>query len=116
MKITLEDFENACRYAFDYVQRNIVPNPKTRYITSTGNMAFNSFKIFFKYTGSEIECHIYFDDSIAPYVYYTNETWTATRWHDKKNPNEGWVEKMVVIFANKITEYLDAHIDKFNEI
>ena len=39
---------------------------------------------------------IYVDNSIAPYMPYTNEQWVDEKWRNKKtgemhkNPNEGW--------------------------
>lgn len=33
---------------------------------------------------------IYIDETIAPYMVYTNEPWTSEFWAGKQNPNEGW--------------------------
>ena len=105
--MTVEKFQAACLYAFRYVQRRIVPNPKTRYITSTGNMALNAFKIEFP---DNMTCRVWIDEDIAPYVFYTNEPWVAARWHGKKNPNEGWWDRAVKDFVDKVAEYLDGEV------
>ena len=106
--MTVERFQAACLYAFRYVQRFIVPNPNTRYKPhgSTGNMAFNAFKIEFR----GMTCRAWIDEDIAPYVFYTNEPWTAARWHGKKNPNEGWWDRAVKDFVDKVAEYLDGDV------
>lgn len=92
--------------AFRYVQRRIVPNPKTRYITSTGNMAFNALQCEFTDGGRAF--HVWIDDAIAPYVYYTNEKWTSPRWNGKKNPNENWVDRMRNDLSARLAKYLKA--------
>ena len=53
----------------------------------TGNMAHNA--IVYRIVGGN-EIHIYVDNRIASYAKYTEHPWVAQRWHDKKNPNEGW--------------------------
>ena len=32
---------------------------------------------------------------VAPYAVYTNEPWISDRWHGKKNPNEGWLDRSI---------------------
>ena len=89
---------------------NWVPNPRTRYKPggSTGNMAFNALQ-------SRIEGDrliIFVSESVAPYFPYTNEPWTAPRWHGKKNPNEGWVQKFNQEFARRLANRLKGEIIK----
>lgn len=105
--MTVGQFQSACQRAFKYVQRRIVPNPKTRYITSTGNMALNAFKIEFL---DDTTCRVWVDKDIAPYVVYTDEPWTSPRWHGKKNPNEGWWDRAVEVFVSKIAQYLHGDV------
>lgn len=97
-------FRNACMRAFRYVRDHIVPNPKTRYITSTGNMALNALK--YEWLDGGATFHMWIDEDIAPYVFYTNEPWTSPRWHGKKNPNEGWWNTAMGTFYSKLEEYL----------
>lgn len=75
-----------------------VPNPKTRYITSTGNIAFHALQ--YKIEGDLID--IYIDDRIAPYCYYTDEPWVSPKWKGKKNPNEGWWKRFCEEFARRL--------------
>ena len=106
--MTVNEFKAACRRAYNYVKKRIVPNPKTRYITSTGNMALNAFKIEFRDGGRT--CRVWIDKEIAPYVYYTNEPWVSPRWHGKKNPNEGWWDTLAKTFAQKVAQYLGGEL------
>ena len=102
--MTYSAFQNACVKAYKYVRDHIVPNPKTRYITSTGNMALNALK--YEWLDGGATFHMWIDEDIAPYVFYTNEPWTSPRWHGKKNPNEGWWDRMMDDFYNKLAELL----------
>ena len=58
----------------------------------TGNLSSNALRI--EYVTPD-ECKIYIDQSIAPYMPYTNEIWISPRWKGKKNPNEGWWQDAV---------------------
>ncbi len=110
--MTARRFRAACEYAFRYVQERIVPNPATRYKPggSTGNMAFNAFKIRFEQRGSTLRCVAWIDRDIAPYVVYTDKPWISPRWGGKKNPNEGWWKRAVQDFRDKIAEYLGGRV------
>ena len=68
----------------------------------TGNMALNALKI--KIEGDNL--FVYFDNQIAPYVPYTNEPWIALKWHNKKNPNQGWWDRFVAEFAKRLANKL----------
>ena len=57
---------------------------------------YNAIRIEFN---SDRSFTIYVDESIAPYMPYTNEPWMAKKWNGKPNPNEGWWEKVVEICA-----------------
>lgn len=77
-----------------------IPNPKTRGRTSTGNMAFSAFQ-YIKISGKQIVIGI--DHSIAPYDVYTEYPWTAKRWNNHKNPNEGWwTQRFFPEFARRL--------------
>lgn len=58
----------------------------------TGNLAINAIKLVFEGDNRAV---IYVDLSIAPYMPYTNEPWTAARWNGKPNPNEGWFDNAI---------------------
>lgn len=56
----------------------------------TGNLALNAIRMEME---SPNVCLIYVDESIAPYMPYTNEPWLSPRWNGRKNPNEGWWQR-----------------------
>lgn len=79
----------------------------------TGNLRFNAIKLEML---DKNTCRLYVDESIAPYMKYTNEPWehknitmgnfrkgeTVTRFRSWDNPNEHWFDKA----AQEIAEYL----------
>jgi len=85
---------------------DFVPNPKTRTITSTGNLADHGFGYSVKRDGIVI----YLDTKAAPYVPYTNEPWVSPKWHGKKNPNEGWWERFCEEFTRRLAAKLRGEI------
>ena len=56
----------------------------------TGNLKNNAVRIAWKNMHTAI---IYVDDSVAPYMPYTNEPWVAARWKGKRNPNQYWFDR-----------------------
>ena len=82
----------------------------------TGNLAFNALKIEFPSTGV---CEIYIDESIAPYMKYTEFPWISPKWNGKKNPNEGWFEHAAITIYLTLLEELngmsDEDIDKMQK-
>lgn len=106
--MTDSEFRATCLAAFaEFVK--LVPNSKTRYKKggSTGNMALNAAKIMFPTPDT---CRIYIDESIAPYIPYTNEPWVAARWKGKKNPNEGWFERAADYIAKYISKKANGEV------
>ena len=88
----------------------------------TGNMRYNSPKI--EITGSYLIDQtvgstdlgvLYFDDEIAPYIYYTNEPWISPKWHGKKNPNEGWVDNLVGLIAERLAAEYGGELTAANQ-
>ena len=69
----------------------------------TGNLAFDAIKISFP---SPDVCEIYVDESVAPYMPYTNEQWISPKWNGKQNPNEGWFEKAAQIIFEELASAL----------
>ena len=114
--MTVEEFQAACDAAVEYVREHIVPNPKTRnkrnskgrLIGSTGNMARHGLQR--EYLDNGWTCRVWMDEEEVPYVIYTDEPWTAPRWHGKKNPNEGWWDKAVKVLVDKIAENLNGEV------
>lgn len=90
--MTTKEFQRFCNGLFKETQR--------RTPIDTGNMRYNSLTIV--YTEGGNECHIYVDEAIAPYVFYTNEPWISPKWRGKKNPNEGWWDKSAEVINNRI--------------
>ena len=86
-----------------------VPNIRTRYKTSTGNMAFNSLR----YKIKQNEITFYIDEAIAPYVVYTNEPWLSPHWKGKKNPNEGWFQRLATEFIRRFEMAVKRREDLF---
>lgn len=72
----------------------------------TGNMATNALR----YQEEGDLFIVYLDESIAPYVPYTIEPWTSTKWHGKQNPNQGWWEEWGKTFANRLATKLKGTI------
>ncbi len=68
----------------------------------TGNMALDAFK--YKVVGNTLTIEV--DVAVAPYVYYTNEPWLSDKWRGKKNPNEGWWNRLVDNYARRLAERL----------
>lgn len=84
--MTRQEFENIMVDAMN-MARQQVWFPK-----DTGNMAFASFKGH--WLGGD-KFRLYFDETVAPYVYYTNEVW---RNRKGVNPNEKWIENKLIPF------------------
>lgn len=84
-----------------------VPNPRTRYKTSTGNLALNALR--YRFHGDMVE--IYIDKAIAPYVVYTDKPWTSKKWNKKKNPNEGWWGRFCDEFMRRLTKKLKGELE-----
>ena len=78
----------------------IVNEMRAEYVPrETGNMAFNALS----YNVEKDILDITINPNIAPYVPYTNEPWLSDKWHGKKNPNEGWWQRFVEEFTNRLT-------------
>lgn len=56
----------------------------------TGNLAMNNIRID-RNRGRVIVGSA----ESAPYAPITNEPWTSEKWHGKKNPNEGWIQRAI---------------------
>ena len=67
----------------------------------TGNLAFNAIKIEFK--GNE--ARIYIDQSIAPYMIFTNQPWISPKSNGRANPNEYWFNDAAAYTAYFVAGY-----------
>ena len=97
--MTVEKFEGVCNVAFDAVRR-YTP-------IDTGNLRYNATNM--EYVGNN-KCNIYVDESIAPYMPYTNEPWKDKRWKGKKNPNEHWWQDTAKDVAQIIADELGGKV------
>lgn len=97
---------NACIETVEELRERFVPNPATRYITSTGSMAFNALQ----YRIEQGVFRVWIDEQIAPYVVFTNEAWLSAKWNGKKNPNEGWWQRFCDEFARRLARKLQGEI------
>ncbi len=87
----------------------------------TGNLRYNAIKLEMI---DENTCRLYVDESIAPYMPYTNEPWeqklikmgnfkkgeTVTRLRTWSNPNEGWFDKAAEEIAQHIARRLGGQL------
>ena len=64
----------------------------------TGNLRNNAIRYEYRADGA----HIYVDESIAPYMPYTNEPWVSSRWKGAKNPNLYWFDFAVRDIVQRI--------------
>ena len=101
MKVALPNykFRQVCERAVKQL-RGLAPY-------DTGNLAKNAIKIEFP---SANECHIYVDESIAPYMPFTTRPWVSPKWRGKKNPNEGWWQAAGELIAEYIAELVGGEI------
>ena len=67
----------------------------------TGNLAYNGVRLVFV---SKKEALLYIDETVAPYMPYTNEPWLSPRWNGKKNPNEGWFDRSAEAIAEMMKD------------
>lgn len=100
--MTRDQIIQACVDTVEEMRADWVPNPKTRYKTSTGNMAFNALK----YVVEGDVFRVYIDEQIAPYVWYTIKPWLSPRWHGKRNPNQDWNKIFQDEFAARLSRRL----------
>ena len=97
---------DACIRTVEEMRREWVPNPYTRYITSTGNMAFNALQ--YEVHGNQFIIGI--EDSKAPYAPYTEYPWISPMRRGKKNPNEGWWERFREELAHRLAAKLKGDV------
>lgn len=97
--MTKARFEEICLYAVELL-RSFAP-------IDTGNLRYTAIRYEWI---NETTFEIYVDESIAPYMPFTNEEWLAKRWHGKKNPNEGWWQSACEFIMDLLAEELKGEI------
>lgn len=80
---------------------NLVKNIRSVSPIKTGNLRNNAIKYEFIDANT---CKIYVDESIAPYMPYTNEPWVSEKWKGAKNPNEKWWDNKALAIVVKTIE------------
>lgn len=86
---------------------NIIEEMRLEWVPrDTGNMALNALR--YDITNNIVDITI--DESIAPYVPYTNEPWVSDKWQGKKNPNEGWWQRFVDEFTKRLAARLKGEL------
>lgn len=105
--MTEQDFRAVGEQALDLL-RSLAP-------IKTGNLRYNAIKI--EWTNAN-EFKLYVDESIAPYMPYTNEVWehklikmgnflpgqVVERMRTWDNPNEGWFDRAARAIAEFIAQ------------
>ena len=75
------------RTQFERICMELVKTIRDRAPRDTGNLEDNGVKFVWE---DENTFTIYIDESVAPYMPYTNEPWISPKWNGKRNPNEAW--------------------------
>ncbi len=94
---------------FAHICEEAVQELRNRAPKRTGNLAYNGVRIVFV---SRKETLLYVDESIAPYMPYTNETWLAPTWNGRKNPNEGWFDRAADGIAELLNHLLGGELKR----
>lgn len=82
---------------------SIVEEMRSEFVPyDTGNMANDALR----YSINNGVIDIQVEESVAPYVPYTNEPWLSTKWNGKPNPNEGWWQRFADEFARRLATKL----------
>ena len=91
---------------FDKLCMDIVGQVRKRAPYDTGNLSTNGVRYMWKGKDTFV---IYVDESIAPYMKYTNENWDLFQppLHGKKNKNEAWWQDAIKI----VVEYLKKELN-----
>lgn len=87
-------------------------NLKHPYRKVTGNLKYNSIKL--EYIGNGVY-KLYVDETIAPYMPYTEEPWTSPKWKGAKNPNENWFGNSAEIITADMATKLKGKYRKIKE-
>ena len=94
---------------FDRICMELVKIIRERAPRDTGNLADNGVRYVWE---NEETFTIYIDESIAPYMPYTNEPWISPKWNGKKNPNEAWWQDAINLCIEHFTNVYKGEIEK----
>ena len=94
---------------FDRICMELVKIIRERAPRDTGNLADNGVRYVWE---DEETFTIYIDESIAPYMPYTNEPWISPKWNGKKNPNEAWWQDAINLCIEHFTNVYKGEIEK----
>ena len=98
--MTRGELVSVCVEIAEALREEIVPK-------DTGNMAYKAVQ--YRIEGDTF--HLWVDSAIAPYVPYTNEEWKSPKWKGKKNPNEGWWNRLCEEFINRLATRLGGRVE-----
>lgn len=98
------DYEKQC-----IIMQNVMNVFKSAVPIRTGNLKYNAVKCEYKGDG---HWQISIDESVAPYMPYTNEPWVSPRWNGKKNPNEKWFESATELIAMLLQQELQGTLTR----
>lgn len=101
--MTKQDWENLFVEAMNALRNASTLNNHILIPYDTGNLKLNAFKGKWL---NDNTFQIYFDESVAPYVPYTQE-----EWKNGNNPNAGWVERAMMFLAEYIAGRLGGKIE-----
>lgn len=93
---------------FDRVCMELVKIIRERAPRDTGNLADNGVRYVWE---DEETFTIYIDESIAPYMPYTNEPWISPKWNGKKNPNEAWWQDAINLCIEHFTNVYKGELE-----
>lgn len=87
----------------------LLKHPERR---TTDNLKKNAIKL--EYIGNGVY-KLWVDESIAPYMPYTNEPWVSPKWGGTPNPNENWFGNAERVIVEKISKTLKGKYKKIKE-
>ena len=96
------------RTQFERICLDLVAIIQERAPRDTGNLATNGIQFVWE---NENTFTIYVEESIAPYMPYTNEPWESPKWNGKKNPNEAWWQDAIQLCLEYFTNQLKGEIE-----
>lgn len=98
--MTQEKFYQVCMECVSTL-KNLAPY-------DTGNLSINAIKYEWV---DDNTFRVYVDQSIAPYMPYTNEPWVSPKWKGKKNPNEKWWQNAIEFIVDTLCEIIDGELE-----
>lgn len=94
---------------FERICMELVKEVRQRAPRDTGNLADNGVRFIWE---DDETFTIYIDESVAPYMPYTNEPWTSPKWKGKKNPNESWWQDALKICLEQLQSSYGGELEK----